>query len=308
MKIIDSTDIIGKNNVYGIGLGNFDGVHRAHEFLITELINECKKRKIKSMIHTFRKHPGNVLEGNKIKLISSLERRIERFRELGIDCLCLVDFTPEFADMSARTFIKKILKGKYNAALVVTGFNYKFGKGGKGDTALLEKMGKELDFDVITVPAVKLDNQIISSTLIREKIHQGHMESARNMLGRNYSIRGKVEYGNRIGREIGFPTANIRPIKDFVLPKSGVYYTKTLIDGILYDSITNIGSKPTVSTQNNVMIETHIFKFDGWLYGRNIEVHFVKMMREEKKFSSIKALKRNIISDIKQVKKQFIKR
>ncbi|MCD6322781.1 MAG: bifunctional riboflavin kinase/FAD synthetase [Clostridiales bacterium] len=306
MKIIDSKDIIEKNIEYGIGLGNFDGVHRAHEFLITELVNECRKKNIRSMIYTFRKHPGNILEGNSIKLISSLESRIERFRELGVDCLCLVDFTEEYANITASSFVKKILKEKYNTKLVVTGFNYRFGKGGKGSTNLLEKLGKELDFDVLIVPPVMLDNQVISSTLIREKIKDGKMESARNMMGKNYSIKGKVEYGNKIGTEIGFPTANIRQLKDFALPKSGVYYTNTIVDGITYKSITNIGNNPTVSEKKRVVIETHIFDFNSWLYGKDIEVQFISMIREEKKFSSIKSLKKNIISDIKLVKKRFV--
>lgn len=307
MKIIDSHDLIEKNAEYGIGLGNFDGVHRAHEFLITELVDECRKRGLKSMIYTFRKHPGNVLEHRKIKLISPLERRIERFRELGVDCLCLVDFTEEFAQITARSFVKKILVGKYNAKLIVTGFNYFFGKNGKGNTELLQKLGPELGFDVITVPAVLLDNQVISSTLIRQKIKEGKMESARNMLGRNYSIRGKVEYGNKIGREIGFPTANIRPLKDFALPKPGVYYTNTTVDGILFDSITNIGVNPTIADGMSTIIETHIFNFNGWLYGKNIEVAFLSKIRDEKKFSSVRALKKAIVSDIKKVRKDYIK-
>ncbi len=307
MKIINSTDINETNIEYGIGLGNFDGVHRAHEFLVTELVNECRKRNLKSMIYTFRKHPGNVLDKTKVKLISPLERRIERFRELGVDCLCLVDFTEEFARMTAYSFVKKILVGKYKMKLVVTGFNYKFGKEGKGNTDSLKRYGAKLGFDVITVPPVMLDDQVISSSLIREKIKEGSMESARNMLGRNYSIRGRVEYGNKIGTEIGFPTANIKPLRDFALPRSGVYYTKTIVDGITYDSITNIGRKPTVSENQRLIIETHIFNFKGWLYGKDIEVLFISMIREEKKFSSIKALKRNIISDIKKVKKKFLR-
>ena len=189
--------------------------------------------------------------------------------------------------------------------LVVTGFNYRFGKDGKGDTDALSRYGSKLGFEVITVPPVMLDDQVISSTLIREKINEGSMESARNMLGRNYSIRGKVEYGNKIGTEIGFPTANIKPLRDFALPRPGVYYTRTIIDGIIYDSITNIGFNPTVADNEKEIIETHIFDFSGWLYGREIEVQFIRMIREEKKFPSMKALKRNIIADIKKVKKQL---
>ena len=305
MKIINATDVIEPNIEYGIGLGNFDGVHRAHEFLIAELIHECKKRNIKSMIFTFRRHPGNILQGKRIKLVSSLERRIERFRELGVDCLCLVDFTEEFANISAESFIRDILRKKYNSRLVVTGFNYKFGKEGDGDVDLLKKLGNKLKIEIVTVPPVMLENKVISSSLIREKLGEGLMTSVTNMLGRYYSFKGRVEYGNKIGTEIGFPTANIIPLKDFALPKSGVYYTQTEVDGVLYESITNIGANPTVSKSGSIVIETHIFEFRGWLYGRDIEVKFISRIRDEQRFSNIKALKKQIIKDIKEVKKLF---
>ncbi|MFO7612872.1 MAG: bifunctional riboflavin kinase/FAD synthetase [Clostridia bacterium] len=305
MRIIGAGDEIGKDERYGVGLGNFDGVHRAHEFLIAELVHECKTRGIGSMIYTFREHPGNLLRGKKIKLISPLDRKIERFRELGVDVLCLVDFDRKFADIGAEEFIRDILKNKYNVELVVTGFNYNFGKGGRGDTDMLSAMGGKLGIDVVIVAPVMLENQIISSSLIRDKLKNGHMESVANMLGRHYSIRGTVEYGNKIGTEIGFPTANIIPLEDFALPKSGVYYTRTIVDGVEYKSITNIGRKPTVTKEKRIIIETHIFDFSGWLYGKEIEVLFIRMIRNEKKFDGITELKKQILRDIDAVRKLF---
>ncbi|MBN2557375.1 MAG: bifunctional riboflavin kinase/FAD synthetase [Clostridia bacterium] len=305
MRIIGAGDEIGKDERYGVGLGNFDGVHRAHEFLITELVQLCKARGIASMIYTFREHPGNLLRGKKIKLISPLDRKIERFRELGVDVLCLVDFNREFANIDAEEFINGILKNKYNVELVVTGFNYNFGKGGRGNTDMLSEIGAKLGIDVVIVAPVMLENQIISSSLIREKLKNGHMESVANMLGRYYSIRGTVEYGNKIGTEIGFPTANIIPLEDFALPKSGVYYTKTIVDGAEYKSITNIGRKPTVTKEKRIIIETHIFDFGGWLYGKEIEVLFIRMIRNEKKFDGISELKEQILRDIDDVRKLF---
>lgn len=305
MKIIYESENVKHDDKYGIGLGNFDGVHRAHEFLLTELVIECNKRGIKSMVYTFIEHPGNLLQGKKIKLISPLERKIERFRKLGIDCLCLVEFNREYADIDAKDFIKNILLHKCNMQLVVTGFNYKFGKDGEGNTDLLKRYGEKYLFDVVIVPPVMIGNRIISSTLIRERINEGNMESVANMLGTYYSIRGTVEYGNKIGTEIGFPTANLIPVKDFALPKSGVYFTRTRLGENVYNSITNIGIQPTVSMEKRTVIETHIFGFSGWLYGKEIEVQFIKRIRNEEKFPDVESLKKQILTDIADVRRLF---
>ncbi|HPQ46447.1 MAG TPA: bifunctional riboflavin kinase/FAD synthetase [Clostridia bacterium] len=282
----------------GIGLGNFDGVHIAHEKLISELVRECKKRGIPSIVYTFRDHPDNILQKRNIKLISPLEKRMEKFEELGVDYLVLEDFTDEFASMEATDFIEDILVRKYRISLVVTGFNYHFGKMGRGDIQLLEDLGKKNGFDIVTIAPVKAGDKVVSSTAIREYIEKGDMEEVRVMMGRYYSIKGKVEYGNRIGTLIGFPTANIIPIRDFVLPDKGVYFTKTIVDGRSYNSITNIGVRPTVSSNAEKIIETHIFNFTGWLYGKEIEVLFITKHRDEIKHNDINELKNKIETDI----------
>lgn len=302
MKVIYNYGEIDMSLKYGVGLGNFDGVHKAHEFLVERLVCECGKRGFKSMIFTFREHPAKQLEGHDIKLISPIEDKIQIFEKLGVDLLFLVEFDLEFANIEPETFLKDIIAEKCNAKLVVTGFNYNFGRNGRGDVPMLERTGKEMGFDVITVPPVMYGGEVVSSTRIRKQISEGDMKSVSCMLGRHYSISGKVEYGNKIGTEIGFPTANIIPLEDFALPKAGVYYTKTKIDGKIYNSITNIGCKPTVSDEEKTIIETHIFGFSGWLYGKHIEVQFIEMIREEKKYGDVDALKNQIVTDIKQVK------
>lgn len=300
MKILTGKDSFDNVEKTGIGLGNFDGVHIAHEKLVGELVSECKMRNIPSIIYTFRDHPGNILQRRNIKLISPLEKRIQKFEMLGIDYLVLEEFSEEYARMEPYDFVKDILVQKYRAALVVTGFNYHFGCQGRGDTKLLTTLGKKYGFDVMILNPVKSGDLVISSTAIREYIKEGRMTEVKEMMGEYYSIKGKVEYGNRIGTLIGFPTANIIPVRDFALPDTGVYFTKTAVDGKMYNSITNIGVRPTVSNTETKIIETHIFDFSGWLYGKEIEVWFIEKHRDEKKHKDIIELKDQIESDIRK--------
>jgi riboflavin kinase/FMN adenylyltransferase len=300
MKILTGKDNFDNVEKTGIGLGNFDGVHIAHEKLVGELVSECRKRSIPSVIYTFRDHPGNILQRQKIKLISPLEKRIEKFEKLGVDYLILEEFNDEYAVIEPDVFIKEILVSKYKASLVVTGFNYHFGRFGRGDTELLASMGKRYDFEVVTLDPVMSGELVISSTAIRDYIKQGRMAEVKTMMGEFYSIKGKVEYGNRIGTLIGFPTANIIPVRDFALPDTGVYFTQTMVDGKMYNSITNIGIRPTVSSSETKIIETHIFDFNGWLYGKEIEVWFIEKHRDEKKHRDIMELKDQIESDIRK--------
>ncbi|MBN1623672.1 MAG: bifunctional riboflavin kinase/FAD synthetase [Clostridia bacterium] len=300
MNILTGKDSFDNVEKTGIGLGNFDGVHIAHEKLVGELVSECRRRNIPSIIYTFRDHPGNILQRKNIKLISPLEKRIEKFEKLGIDYLVLEEFNDEYARIEPDDFVKDILVQKYKAALVVTGFNYHFGCQGRGDTKLLTAMGKRYGFEVMTLNPVKSGDLVISSTAIRDYIMKGRMAEVKEMMGEYYSIKGKVEYGNRIGTLIGFPTANIIPVRDFALPDTGVYFTKTTVDGKMYSSITNIGVRPTVSNTETKIIETHIFDFCGWLYGKEIEVWFIKKHRDEKKHKDIIELKDQIESDINE--------
>ena len=283
----------------GMGLGNFDGLHIGHMSLVSALIAECEKRGIKSMIYTFKEHSANVL-GNKKKIpqIITVEKKIQLLSRTKLDYIYLENFTYEYAGLSCENFVKNILVDKFNVKFVVVGFNYTFGKMGAGTAEELKLFGEKYGFDVFVIPPIRIGRETVSSTLVRKYVKNGLMDKARICLGRYYSIYGTVKMGRQIGSTIGFPTANIIPEDYLVMPKSGVYVTCTVLDGELYNSITNIGKNPTFGELKNISCETHIFSREGNLYGKRIEVFFMAKLRGERKFDSKEELCSQINSDI----------
>lgn len=254
------------------------------------------------MVYTFSSHPDNVLnittrEPVKPQIIT-LEKKLELFSKTKLDYVYLEDFNLEYSKLSPEDFVKNILVDKFNVKLVVVGFNYSFGSKGMGDLELLEKLGEKHNFDVVSISSIKIGNEIVSSTLLREYVKKGALDKVRLYTGRDYSIYGTVEVGRQVGTSLGFPTANIIPEDYLVLPKQGVYITRTLLDGSMYDSITNIGRNPTFGENSNISVETHIFGRQGNLYGKRIEVFFSELLREELKFSSKEELIKQIRTDI----------
>ncbi|HOJ11990.1 MAG TPA: bifunctional riboflavin kinase/FAD synthetase, partial [Clostridiales bacterium] len=272
----------------GIGLGNFDGLHIGHITLINALINESRLNDLHSMIYTFAKHPENILKKELITpLLITVEKKAELLSSLPLDYLYYEDFDESFSKMQPEDFVKDILVGNFNIKLAMAGFDYTFGYRGRGDAKLLKELGEKHNFRVIIIPPIKINDEVISSTLIREYLTSGDMEKTFYFLGRHYSITGLVEGGHRMGSELGFPTANINPEEYLLLPAHGVYITKTLLDGKLHKSVTNIGMAPTIKTgRTRVNIETYILDFNGDIYQKNIEVFFIKKIRDEKKFGS----------------------
>lgn len=205
--------------------------------------------------------------------------------------------------MQPEDFVKDILVNNFNIKLAMAGFDYTFGYKGRGNADMLKKLGEKYNFRVIIIPPIKINDEIISSTLIRKYLAKGDMEKTFFLLGRHYSVTGVVKSGHRIGSRLGFPTANINPEDYLILPASGVYITKTSIDGKLYKSITNIGTAPTIKNEGNkVNIETHILDFNENIYEENIEVFFIKKIRDEKKFNNKEELIQQIKSDILMAK------
>ena len=293
----------------GVALGNFDGIHVGHTKLIQTLINECSSRNLVSCVYTFENHPNNVIFKDKhTPVIMTVEQKIKITEEFGIDELFFEHFDEEYAATSPEDFIKNILVEKLGAKLIVVGFDYSYGRFGKGNVDMLLEKGKEYGFDVIVIPQIKrflpgLEKEVkVSSTVLRELIQNADLTNFKTLTGRNYSIPGNVTQGRKVGKKLGFPTANILPKAGFALPKFGVYATVTHVGGKSYRSITNIGNNPTFKDAKNITIETHLLGFKEELYGQDIEVEFIKQMRGEIAFVSPEELIKQISKDLKDRK------
>ena len=307
MKVIfGNKQPIEFNKPTGIGLGNFDGLHIAHMALINTLINESKHRGLESVLYSFTKHPENIIRKKLFTpLITSTNKKVKLLELTQLDYTYFEKFDETFSRMSPEAFVKDILVDRLNMRLAVTGYDYRFGYKGQGDVAYLKELGQKYNFKVITIPAIKVGDDVISSTLIRKYVKKGNMDSAFKLLGRHYSITGTVEKGKRIGNTLGFPTANIYPEEYLLMPMDGVYVTRTLLDGKIYNSITNIGNNPTFNDLKK-SIETYILDYSDNIYGKSIEVFFLKKIRSEKKFNTIDELVEQIKKDIKSARQYFI--
>ncbi len=287
----------------GVGLGNFDGLHIGHMALINTLIREAQLNCLASVVFTFKRHPENILRKKLITpLLLTEQKKVDLLSEISLDYLYFNEFNEEFSRLTPEEFVRDVLVNRLHIKLAVVGYDYRFGFKGEGDIALLKELGKKYCFKVIVISPIKCDNQIISSTKIRECIINGELEAAYQLLGRNYSITAEVVSGRRIGNTIGFPTANIHPERFLVLPANGVYITKTLLGGKLYYSMTNVGYNPTFENNMHKTVETHIIDFNKDIYGEKIEVFFLKKIRDEIKFENVDLLVQQISKDMKETR------
>lgn len=290
----------------GIGLGNFDGLHAGHMALVNTLISEAGIEGLDSMIYTFTKHPENILRKKLFTpLLTTVNKKIQLLGETALRYLYFDEFDENYSRMKPESFVTEILLGRLNARLVVAGFDYRFGYKGQGDVNMLKELGKSSGFKVLIIPPIKIDNEIVSSTIIRENVARGDMVTVFKLLGRHYSITGQVMDGRRVGSKIGFPTANLHPEEYLVLPHNGVYITKTLMDGRFYESITNAGINPTFGDMGRIRVETHILNFNENIYSKNIEVFFISKIRSEIRFKNKDELVGQIHRDITAAKEYF---
>lgn len=279
-----------------IALGFFDGVHTAHRAIIETAVRKAETRGLRPVVLTFDKAPSEVLFGSAPPYITTLEEKERLINALGAQ-MRLMHTSRSLLSMTAEEFAEKILVQEYNAAEVTCGFNYRFGSEGCGDTQLLTKLGKRFGFNVTVIGERISGGETVSSSRVRMLISSGRIEEANILLGRNFSISGMVEHGKRLGRTIGFPTANVYPPNGALLPMSGVYETVVDINGEILSAITNTGTNPTVGKET-LRTETYIPSADIDLYGKRITVEFVRFIRAEKKFSDLEALKRQIREDL----------
>lgn len=286
-----------------VTIGNFDGVHLGHQMLFAEVARRASRRTGMSLAVTFEPHPLRILRPGGIKLISSCEQKIELIRTAGIDALLIVPFTLEFAATTAEHFVDDILIRRIGVKELVVGYDYAFGKGRTGDINFLKKQGEVKGFPVTVVDALYLQNVLVSSTRIRQLIAEGMMEEARKLLGRPYQIRGEVQIGKqRGGKEVGYPTANLRVDPEDLVPRHGVYVSQVICEGRCYGGVLNIGHNPTFGKQD-LVAETHIFDFNQDIYGKPIKVNLLKFLRGEQKFSGVAELSAQIGHDVVAAKR-----
>ncbi|HZK33454.1 MAG TPA: bifunctional riboflavin kinase/FAD synthetase [Tissierellaceae bacterium] len=287
----------------GIALGNFDGVHLGHQKLIKSMVRQSKENNLVPSLLLFKKHTKSVTKSQKQKLITNIDQKIEIAKNLGVEIIYLIDFDEKLMKLTGEEFFKDIVLGKTNSKLIVVGFDYRFGYKASGDSNYLIELGKKYDIKVEVLSPVYSKEEIISSSIIRKLIGLGDIKKATSVLGRKYSLIGKVIPGDGRGTNLGFPTANIELIDDYVIPKNGVYMTNTIVDNEKYISATNIGFNPTFNNKN-LKIETHILNFNGNIYGKTIEIQFIDFIRDDIKFNSINKLIEQMRLDIEWIKKQ----
>lgn len=302
MKVFNTIDEIKDIQASVVALGNFDGVHKGHQELIRRTVDSAREKGLKSAVFTFANHPKNVLAGKPvIKNILYPEDKEAIMEKMGVDYLFSMEFTEEIMHMSTADFIQRILLDAFKMKEAFCGFNYHFGYRAEGDPEVLLQAGRQLGFGINVLEPFEIDGNLVSSTFIRNLISEGLVDACEKYMGRNYSVGGQVVVGNRIGRTIGFPTLNILIDEAMVTPAHGVYVTCCYYNGTRYQSITNVGIRPTIGDEVK-NIETHIFNFSKDIYGKDIKVEFLKKLRPEAKFDSFEALSAQIAQDCKDAR------
>lgn len=302
MKIFKSITELNTIFPTSIALGNFDGIHKGHQALISTCVQSAVSQHLVPSIFTFSNHPMNVISGRPtVKNIISFDEKAELLSALGVEYLFSFEFNESIRKSSPYDFCNEILAQALKAREIFCGFNYRFGYKGQGTPEILRDNGVELGYKVTVLEPVAKEGLVISSTNIRNALEAGEIEKYLLYTGRRYAINGHVIEGLKIGRSIGFPTINLALDTSMIIPQSGVYITQTLVDGHFYDSITNVGHKPTIGEfEKNA--ETHILKFNRDIYGQDVRVEFIKMLRPEMKFQSFEALTSQIEIDCKKRK------
>ena len=285
-----------------ITVGTFDGVHVGHQKILNKIRTIAKNNNGETALLTFDPHPRKVLfnSSNSLKLINTLDEKINLLSNYGLDHLIIHPFNKDFSRITPTSYVRDLLVNQLNVATLVIGYNHQFGRNREGDITLLHELSEVYNFNVQEINAEEINEIKVSSTKIREALSMGDILQANNYLGHDFSLSGEVIEGNKIGRSIGFPTANIS-IKDEekIIPANGVYAVKVKLNDQCFNGMMNIGNRPTIEETNKSSIEVHIFDFSENIYGLEIEIVFKAHIRKEEKFSDIDTLKKQLINDQK---------
>jgi len=292
MRIIKDLAEIQRDEKSVITLGTFDGLHLAHQQIVEEVINKSNKINGRNFLLTFEPHPRKIIPGrNDVKLLSTLEEKIEILDNIGLQNLFVINFTQEFSKQSPEEFVKKYMVEGTGLSEIVIGYDHHFGKGRDGNFELLQEMGRKYNFKVTLVPEYSVDGETVSSTKIRNALLVGDVVKAGKMLGRLYSFKGKIVRGDGRGRKLGFPTANISvSANDKLIPAKGIYAAECTVQDEKYFGLLSLGSRPTFHKDGEIIPEFYIFDFDRDIYDEVMQVELIEKIRNEEKFGSVDEL------------------
>jgi riboflavin kinase/FMN adenylyltransferase len=297
IRIDKLEELAAQDGPLHLALGVFDGVHLGHRAVIARAVEAARKEGGKAFVVTFDPHPIRVIAPEKApaSLLATLDEKAAVLKALGVDGLLVIHFDMAFAKMDAEEFVRKLLAA--DVRTVAVGEDWRFGSKRSGDVAMLRRMGGELGFQLEAVPPVMWDGERISSTRIRQAIRDGNFDAVEEMLGRPYELSGTVIEGRKLGRGLGFPTANLR-LGERQTPRDGVWAVK--VDGVR-KGVANLGTRPTVDGGER-LLEVHLFDFSGDLYGKELRVRFEKFLRPERKFGSMEELQEQILRDAEEAR------
>ena len=285
-----------------VTIGTFDGVHLGHQAIFAKMKALAQSVGGQTVVVTFEPHPRQVLniDSSNLRFLCTPEEKLQKFEEFSIDNVVIINFTKEFSRTPSDVFIKDYIIDNIKPAYIVVGYDHHFGKNRMGDFDLLNEMMKQYNFKVERIEAQDVENIAVSSTKIRNALATGNVKAANRLLGYTYSITAEVVVGNKIGRTLGFPTANLELPREYMLINNrGVYACLVDYDGKTYKAMANIGHRPTIGdrSEDNPLIEVNLFDFDGDLYGKQIHVRFIDRIRDEEKFKGLEALKTQLAQD-----------
>jgi riboflavin kinase / FMN adenylyltransferase len=283
-------------------IGTYDGIHRGHQALIRPLIAKAKGAGATSVLVTFEPHPRCVVDPNHCPAsLTTVDEKTMILEEMGLDHLLVIPFTPQIAELSPASFMRRLTRGMKLRHLV-TGNDFRFGHGRRGDPAFLRRLGERQGFTVETVPTITRAGEAVSSSRIRRLVLLGQMRAAAQLLGRDYLFRSTVEHGEKRGRQLGYPTANLRLLPNKLVPASGVYAARVEIDGQTHGGALSVGYRPTFGG-HNLTVEVFIIDFEGDLYGQTVTLSIVQRLRGEKRFASVAGLTAQMARDVENARR-----
>jgi riboflavin kinase/FMN adenylyltransferase len=287
-----------------LAIGVFDGVHLGHQAVIGRALEDAKTAGGTVVVVTFKPHPLRVTQPKQApRLLTATDHKAQLIERLGVTDLLVVPFTPELAATSPEIFVQQLHDACHPLREICVGHTWSFGRHRAGNLALLKKMGDRLGFDEVGLPAVQIDGEVVSSTLVRAAVEAGDLDKASRLLGRDYTLLGSVVHGDHLGRTLGFPTANLSTHNE-QFPPNGVYAVEAFFQGRTLPGVVNIGVRPTVETASGQrVLELHLFSFDADIYGHDVEVAFRRFLRPERKFAGLDALKAQIACDVAEARR-----